>query len=73
MENKKRKLEYWRNFESSREAKNQQKKFDRIDARKEKRKDYPQLKDETHHQNVSVRFFFEYKSTFLCFHLPTNF
>eukprot|EP00111_Clytia_hemisphaerica_P021657 TCONS_00063677-protein len=51
MDNKKQKLEYWRDFESSREAKNQKKKFDRIDARKAKRQDYPQLKDEMKQEN----------------------
>ena len=54
LEKKQRKLEYWRNFEMTRESQNQQKKHDRIEARKEKNSHYPQLKEENARQIPSV-------------------
>ena len=57
LEKRQRKLEYWRNFETGREARNQQRKHDRIDAMKERKTDYPQLKEENARQVHVVSFF----------------
>jgi len=53
-ENKKRNLDYWRNFERTREQHNQQKKLERIDAMREKKTNYPQLKEENARQVNAV-------------------
>ena len=54
LENKKRNLDYWRNFEAEREQRNQQNKMKRIDAMKERKANYPQLKDENARQVITV-------------------